>query len=136
MTVRYDRDEVKAAPSGRWPDLLISAGISRELLDGRHHPCPRCSGTDRFRLIDPAAGAVLCSKCFVRRNGDGLAAVRWMLGCTFPEALKFVAEFVGIAPKNGHANSQPTDLLEAICRIKRMPREAALEYAPRVKNCA
>ncbi|MEM8494352.1 MAG: primase-helicase zinc-binding domain-containing protein [Planctomycetota bacterium] len=67
-----DAAEVKAAATCRWREILTSvAGIPGDLLDGRNHPCPRCGGTDRFRLIDADAGAVFCNQCFRERNGDG-----------------------------------------------------------------
>lgn len=40
------------------------AGLPLALLDGKHHPCPRCGGSDRFRLISPSRGRVLCNQCF------------------------------------------------------------------------
>ncbi|RMF86426.1 MAG: DUF3987 domain-containing protein [Planctomycetota bacterium] len=66
------------------------------MLDGKHHPCPRCGGKDRFRLIDPDAGAVLCNQCFSKNNGDFLAAVMWMTGCDFPEAVRMVGDYLGL----------------------------------------
>jgi hypothetical protein len=89
--------DVKAAARGRWRDILPSvAGIDAALLDGRGHPCPKCGGDDRFSLVDSDAGAVLCRKCFSKKNGDGLAAVCWARGCDFPAAVQVVAEFLGL----------------------------------------
>jgi primase-helicase-like zinc-binding protein len=133
---RLDISEVKTAASGQWPMILTAAGIPQERLNGGHHACPKCGGTDRFRLIDAGAGAVLCSQCFNERNGDGLAAVQWIRGCNFPLALRFVAEQVGIAPKNGHTNGHSIDPLDAICRAKRMPRDGALIYGGRITDGA
>lgn len=40
---RIDVHELKARCCGRWPDIIASAcEIHRQLLDGRHHPWPRC----------------------------------------------------------------------------------------------
>ena len=90
-------DDVKAAAVGRSIDILtIVAGIPGDLLDGKHHPCPKCGGKDRFRLIDAGSGAVLCNQCFAKRNGDFLAAVKWMCNCDFPTALRKVADYLGI----------------------------------------
>lgn len=95
------REDVKDAARGRWPELLNEVGgIHRDLLDGKHHQCPRCGGHDRFRLIDENEGAVLCNQCFSEKNGDGLAAIVWMLGCKFPEALSLVAARVGVKKKS------------------------------------
>ena len=88
--------ELKRLAAGRWPEVLTSAGIDADLLDGKPHPCPKCGGSDRFRMIDTAAGALLCNQCLSEKNGDGLAAIQWWTGCSFPEALKMVAEHLGV----------------------------------------
>ncbi|MFC1597404.1 primase-helicase zinc-binding domain-containing protein [Planctomycetota bacterium] len=94
-----DADTVKRAASGRWPEIFSAlAGVDRSILDGKHHPCPRCEGNDRFRLIDEDAGALFCNKCFDTNNGDGLAALQWLLGIDFPTALDRVATHLGIKP--------------------------------------
>ena len=114
---------LKAAATGRWSEILKSvAGIDGAILDGRHHPCPRCQGTDRFRLIDESAGAVLCNQCFTTRNGDGIAAVQWSLGIGFPEAVKKVAEHLGI--NNGQAVADNMNIVAEIAQRKRVPLES------------
>ena len=92
-------DDVKAAAGGRWRDILAAlGGIDPALLDGRHHPCPKCGGTDRFRAFDDVneTGGVLCGQCFNEKNGDGLAAIQWRNDWTFGETLKAVAEYLNI----------------------------------------
>lgn len=108
------RDEVKDAARGRWLELLIEVGgIHRDLLDGKHHHCPRCGGRDRFRLIDEEDGAVLCNQCFSEKNGDGLAAIQWMLGCSFSQALDMVAGRVGVKRKTQKRKEKtPDDVLK------------------------
>jgi phage/plasmid primase-like uncharacterized protein len=55
-------EDVKREADGRWLDILeIVGGYPRENLNRRHRPCPVCGGVDRFRLIDPNAGAVHCN---------------------------------------------------------------------------
>jgi len=94
--------ESKRAAAGRWPEILAAlGGIPSDILDGNHHPCPKCGGTDRFRLIDDAAGSLYCNKCFCGKNGDGYAALQWLCGWTFPETIKAVASHLGVT---GHAN--------------------------------
>ena len=99
----YDRDAVTQAARGRWPEILANvAGIPREVLDGKHHPCRKCGGTDRFRMIDEEAGAVLCNQCFDQKNGDGFAAIGWLLGVGFQASLAAVARYLKIEPsRNG-----------------------------------
>lgn len=109
-----DAAEVKAAATGRWREVLTSvAGIPGDLLDGRNHPCPKCGGTDRFRLIDADAGAAFCNQCFRERNGDGIAAVGWMLDVDFRGALERVAEYLDLGVGDAATVTQP-----------RIPRES------------
>lgn len=99
---RYDATEIKTQAAGNWRHILASVGrIDSGLLDGRHHPCPRCGGNDRFRLVDESAGAVLCNQCFRDSNGDGISAIQWLLGCDFGDALEAIGQFLGMAPKSG-----------------------------------
>ena len=86
------RDSVKATAQGQWIDLLQElGGLSPDVLDGHHHPCPRCGGSDRFRLIDADAGALFCNQCFSEKNGDGISALQWLCGWSFREALEALA---------------------------------------------
>ena len=111
-------DAVKLAACGRWREVLTAVGgFNDDVLDGRHHPCPRCNGTNRFRLIDEQAGAVLCNQCFAQGNGDGLAAIQWRNDWTFGETIKAVAGHLGI---NG-GERKPTDIVAEVARVKRMP---------------
>lgn len=106
---RYDLDLVRQAASGRWPEILSSlGGIVPSLLDGQHHPCPKCGGTDRFRFTNLGdRGACLCNQCFATKNGDGLAALQWLRGWNFQQALQEVGDYLGVSPeKNGHAKQQ------------------------------
>jgi hypothetical protein len=106
---RFDVAAVKQAARDRWPEILSAlGGISKDILDGKHHPCPKCGGIDRFRLIDAQDGACLCNQCFDKKNGDGIAALGWLSGQGFGDTIKRLAEYLGIQPsQNGHANGQP-----------------------------
>jgi P4 family phage/plasmid primase-like protien len=88
---------IRQAAATRWPEILSSlASVPREALDGRHGPCPKCGGVDRFRMIDAAAGALLCGQCFREKNGDGFAALQWLLSCDFRTAAGKIADYLGI----------------------------------------
>ena len=66
--------------------LGADAGLKRvgqELVG----PCPECGGTDRF-AIDPRKNLYNCRSC---GGGDGIALVRLVQRCEFPEALAFLA---------------------------------------------
>ncbi len=127
-TERIDAADVKTAAIGRWPVILSAVGgIDGAMLDGRHHPCPRCAGTDRFRMIDAEAGALLCNQCFFESNGDGLSAVMWLTDCSFPEAVRAVATHLGLST-NGKSNGKPTDIVAVIARRKRIPIDAFRQF--------
>lgn len=100
---------LKAAARGRWAEILSAVGgCDGDLLDGQHHPCPKCGGTDRFRFTDQAGdGSVICNQCARRHCGDGLATVGWLTGWTFPEVVRRVSDHLGIDSSNGngHHNS-------------------------------
>ncbi len=110
----YKADDIKRQAAGRWVSILESVcGLSAEQLNPRvHGPCPQCGGTDRFRALDDVAetGALFCNQCHngetSPRSGDGLAAVQWLLGCTFQETLQRVADFVG-SHQNRHSSAGP-----------------------------
>ena len=99
----HDLDQLRQAASGRWADILASAGIPAHVLDGRNYPCPKCGGRDRFAAFPdfPSRGAVHCRHCFTRgcaiSPSDGIATLQWWLGASFPEAIEFLAESVGIS---------------------------------------
>lgn len=134
---RHKASDVAFAADRRWPEILTGlAGIPRESLDRRHHACPRCGGTDRFRLLDPDKGAVICNQCFRSDNGDGIQAVAWMLNINRAQAINRVGDFLGLTPQNGEAKGAPIDALEAVCRAKRMPKESAVAYGARAVNGA
>ena len=95
---RYELADIKRAVRVRAVDVLENvAGIPRELLDGRHHGCPKCGGDDRFRLIDSDQGAVLCNQCFAEKNGDAISAVMFFQGVRLPEALELIGQYLGVA---------------------------------------
>ena len=122
-------DEVKQAASGRWPELLENVGgVPRELLDGRKHPCPRCGGRDRFRLIDEKAGALYCNQCFNERNGDGIAAVAWLCDISQKEAANRIARHLGVHV-NGNGVARPSDVIDRVCQAKRIPRAGLEQFA-------
>lgn len=99
--------DIKTRAAHQWPAVLSAvAQIPKGSLDGQHHSCPQCRGTDRFRLIDAQAGAVLCNQCFDRENGDGIAAVRWMLGLDFRSAIDLLANHLDV-PTVQQVNGAP-----------------------------
>jgi P4 family phage/plasmid primase-like protien len=135
---RYETQSVKDAARGRWPEIITSlTRIESGSLDGRHHPCPQCGGTDRFRAFDDFAetGGVVCAKCHATQNGDGFSTLQWQTGKKFPEVLAMAAEHLGVKPVgNGHHNgnskpvdAKPGDMLRRLCEVKGIQSVASLE---------
>ena len=90
---------------GRWVEILIDLGVPSDALDGRRgRPCPRCGGRDRFAPLPdlPDRGAVMCRGCFGPgddpRPGDGIASIRWWLGCDALAARRWLAGWIGLSP--------------------------------------
>ena len=105
---RIDVDLVRGAARGRWIEILNSvAKIPVDFLDSRNHPCPKCGGHDRFRMLDVDEGALFCNQCFNSKNGDGIAAVQWLLDTDFKSALQSVADYLGIVPEKSPAARDP-----------------------------
>ena len=103
----FDVDLVRSYAKGQWAAIISSlTSIDPDTLDGRHHPCPKCGGSDRFRMIDEELGAVLCNQCFNRNNGDGFSTIAWMTGKKFGEILPLVADFLGIQPTSGKSTKK------------------------------
>ena len=118
-----DVDELKRAAAGRWPEIVPALTIiPAEVLDGRHHPCPKCAGTDRFRALDDFSqtGAVLCNQCFSQDNGDGIAALQHFADVDFPTAIRLLADQLGLSGANGNGKAHTTN-----GRAKQQPKKAA-----------
>lgn len=99
--MKLNANEVRNAAKGQWVSILTAlTNIDPAILDGKHHPCPRCpdGGKDRFRMIDIDAGALFCNQCRNKNCGDGFSAIEWLTGCEFKDALVKVAEHLGIKP--------------------------------------
>lgn len=111
---RYNVQTVKAAAAGRWPEIIAAlCNVDPRILDGSHHPCPKCGGKDRFRFIDPDAGACLCNQCFTTKNGDGFAVIQWLTGNDFQWTIEAVGKYVGVKPEGKQkAKINPEDTLE------------------------
>ncbi|MEP3481606.1 MAG: phage/plasmid primase, P4 family [Fuerstiella sp.] len=103
---RVDRDQVKWRAAGGWSSVILALcpGVNDSHLSGQHGPCPRCGGSDRFRVFDDFAntGGATCNQCFSVSNQDGFAFLQWYNGWTFPRALDAVAKFLGMLDAEGN----------------------------------
>ncbi|MCA9211021.1 MAG: hypothetical protein KDA55_21830, partial [Planctomycetales bacterium] len=101
-------------------------------MDGRHHPCPRCGGTDRFRMFADDSGGAICNGCHSTQNGDGFNTLQWLLDVDFGKALALVASYCGIEAKE--QPPAPRDLIADVCRDKRMPVDGFMRFGPTIEK--
>jgi len=116
---------VKSAAFGRELEILRNVcGIDGELLDGKHHACPKCGGFDRFRCMAERDGKPLwCNNCFHENNGDVISAVQWMRDCDFSEALRLIGDYLGINPVGDNRYSIPAKVTKAVTKpVTRSPK--------------
>lgn len=85
--------KAKDRAQGKWKAVLAELGIDPALLDGRHHPCPKGAGTDRFRFSDrEGTGNYFCA-CSDGRSG-GMSLVMCCTGMGYAEAAREVERVV------------------------------------------
>lgn len=83
-------------PQGAWRGILLRAGVPEEYLRGKKHPgpCPLCGGRDRYFYDDRwHKGEYFCRGC---GPGDGLTLLQKYLGIGFVDALRMVAQIIGL----------------------------------------
>jgi hypothetical protein len=108
---RFDKQLVKEAADGRWPEIISTIGrVDPGILDGNHHPCPKCGGTDRFNLNREGTGGAFCNQCFTAKNGDGFATIQWLTGDDFASTLEAVAKHCGVKPTKSKSINPAKDL--------------------------
>lgn len=104
MTNRLDIAVVREAARGHWDAIFWALAPAFKLAmqrPGRHVPCPVHGGKDGFRLFPDfqEAGSCVCNTCGTFR--DGFAALAWLHGWGFAEALYNVARVLGLCPRRG-----------------------------------
>ena len=98
MSTKHDVNTVKIAAMGHWPEILNQLTyIPMTSLDGEHHPCPICAGTDRFNVDRnkfAETGSCHCNQqCGL--SGDGFHVLRTINGWDFPTAIHEVGRLLG-----------------------------------------
>jgi len=87
------RPRTKDIARGKWRSILRTLGVQATLLDGKHHPCPRCGGKDRFRFTDyQGSGGFICNQC---GSGSGFDLLNLLRGWDFKSAAYEVDRIVG-----------------------------------------
>lgn len=113
---RQERVAVRAKDlaTGKWPSILSMMGVDSDILDGRHHPCPKGEGVDRFRFADRnGSGNYFCS-CSDGEKG-GMALLMCCKGYSYAEAAKEVEKLVHDAkPTSIRPSKDPAVALNAV----------------------
>ncbi|PCH52631.1 MAG: hypothetical protein COC22_03800 [Flavobacteriaceae bacterium] len=123
------KHNTKLLAQGNWQAILTRFGADTSCLDGRHHPCPACGGTDRFRFDDnDGSGSHICSQCGA---GDGFSLIQKMGGyANFKEAAKAIDDLMGWSGEP--LSSEQKQAYQ--CRLKQqlIEREEAGKQAHRI----
>ena len=103
---------------GRWLGILPAVGIDPRHLTGRHGPCPKCGGHDRFRFDDKdGRGTWICSQCGA---GDGIALAMLVNGWDFKDAAERISPLAGATmPAKPVAARSEESLRDAMNRMWR-----------------
>lgn len=90
-----DAAQVKELANGRWDSILLGLGVDELILNRKNQPCPSCNGSDRFQYTNyKDDGSYHCRGC---GSGDGFNLLNITLSLEFKEALKQVADFIGVS---------------------------------------
>jgi putative DNA primase/helicase len=95
MPSRNDMPNLKHRARGCWREVLPALGLPRQILSGKHQPCPMCGGKDRFRFDNKRnEGTWFCSQCGA---GDGITLVMKAKGLDFKTAAREIEALIGSA---------------------------------------
>ena len=104
-TKAIESDLVRNAARGAWLSVLnfLAPELERAISKpGRHIACPVHGGKDGFKLFRDAdlSGGGICNSCGAKP--DGFSLLMWLRGWSFPDALKAVANVLGISADGDH----------------------------------
>lgn len=134
--------KAKDMAKGKWKSLLPRLGIPPEFLDGRHHPCPKGSGKDRFRFTDRnGSGSYFCD-CSQGASG-GMSLLMCCKDLSYHQACIEVEKVVGdLQPERAKPARDPRPALNRVrelCNpvgfaVSRYLKERGLRPAPNLKQ--
>lgn len=83
---------------GRWPDILMAAGVDSSYFTKKGGPCPLCmDGVDRYCWSDKFGGVYVCRHCTQGKYRSGFDfLMRHMDFKAFSEAANYVREHFGV----------------------------------------
>lgn len=105
--------DIKAIAYGQWYGIHQSLGVSSQLLNGKHQPCPYCGGKDRFRYTNyQQGGGFICNQC-TPQGGSGFDLLMLVFGYDFQTALEQVASVLGLSQQQATTGYTPRNPLPA-----------------------
>lgn len=128
-----DVEEVRPQAAGRWSEIINSiTGIADDDLNPRRHgPCPKCGGTDRWRVFDDfeQTGGAICNQCGKQKLKDGFGVISWYCGVSFDAAIRRVADHLGIAPSKDRKPFRPTKARTRPARKPKPKKDSSADLA-------
>jgi putative DNA primase/helicase len=102
-----NQEDVLKLAVGRWPAILQEYGVSEKAVSGKHAPCPKCEGVDRFRMIQrDGQGRWICNQC---GSGDGMDLLLAVSGLSFKKACEWLRPKVSSLAYVPPNSVSPTD---------------------------
>lgn len=97
----FQKEDVLPYMKGMWRDALQSlCGLSNDVFNKKHQPCPHCGGKDRFRWTDKLStdgdGGAVCNGC---RNDSGIGWLMKLTGEPYSECINILGRFLGKVPQ-------------------------------------
>lgn len=110
---------------GRWLDILTAPqiGVDESLLDGKHHACPGCGGSDRFRYKRDDDGGYFCGD----ERSDGFGLIQHIFGGDFASAARMVEDVIGKDANWKPEQRKQTQSERVLITARREPRSRYLE---------
>ncbi len=137
--MKIDFEVIKSRAAGRWAEVFQAlTPLSGEVLHrGKSdHPCPGCAGVSVIWPDKDAeqTGSIACRKCTSSKpTGDGIATVAKWAGLSQGDAAKAIASYLGIGGMESAATVE-LDVIELVCKDKRMPIEAFKQFRPTIEK--
>jgi hypothetical protein len=98
---KSDAQEIKARLAGQWQPIITAlCRVDPSILDGKHHPCPKCGGEKRFNLCREGTGASYCNDCpnGPEVAGSGIDTIMWLNGWDYPRAMREIEAYLNPHP--------------------------------------
>lgn len=96
---RLDYDDVRSTWAGRELYVFEQAGIPAGILDGRHHPCPNCGGTDRFNVDRIDHSKLWCNAECELHAANPAGVWSTLRETSYDDAMHAIANLLGVGDR-------------------------------------